>query len=141
MINNLKQKMKQIINNIGSVKEQININNSDININGNNITISSNSKNISIINGRIFIDGKEQTLDKDIKTFNITINGNIDKLDIDYCESINITGDVNECKSTNGNINITGDIKSDCKTTNGNVKANNIFGSVKTVNGDIKKNN
>jgi hypothetical protein len=139
MFNNLKNKLMQIINNKGSIKEQINID-SCVSINGNNIIVSS-GKNVSITNGRVFIDGKEQTLDKDIKTFNVTINGNIDKVDIDYCETINITGDVNECKSTNGNINVTGDIKSDCKTTNGNIKANNILGSVKTVNGNIKKNN
>lgn len=106
-----------------------------INING----MSFSGQNISIKNNQIYIDGKridEQFEEQ--KTFNITVDSPVSKLEVDNAESIEIKGDVGTVKSTNGNVNISGTVSGDVKTVNGNVKAASIEGDVRTVNGNIR---
>ncbi len=101
-----------------------------INING----TSYKGNSISINNGRIDIDGKDCT--PNTKEINITVQGNIDKLDIDYCKSLMILGDVKSIKTQSGDVecnNINGNVS----TMSGDVECKNIGGSVKTMSGDI----
>lgn len=99
----------------------------------NGVTYSGNSLIVS--GNKIFIDGKDLTPDS--KTIKIDVNGNVDNLEVDYCESLSIKGDVGSCETTNGNVNISGNVNGNVETTNGNVRCGNISGSVKTRNGNI----
>lgn len=125
------------------------VNNSNISINGDLVA----GKNISVVNGKLFIDGKE--IDKDIlKELNITIIGDVEKLDVTYCNSLKINGNcfkvetvmgdvsiegsVENVQSTSGDIVVSGNIKGNAKTTSGDIKADTIYGSANTVSGDVK---
>lgn len=97
---------------------------------------SYNGNNITIKNGDIIIDGNNIEIDS--KNINIIVNGDIDKLDITSCNSLEIKGDVNSIKTTSGDINC-GNIKGDVNTISGDIKVDgNIYGNTKTVSGDIK---
>ena len=107
---------------------------------------------ISVINGKVFIDGKEVKLE-DQKTINISIDGVVDNLSVDVCSSLQVKGHVNTiktasanviCHNVDGNINTTSgdvdceDVKGSVQTVSGDVSAKIINGDVKTVSGDIK---
>ena len=139
---------KQIINNIfpnfGKIKTS---NNSIITLNG----VTYTGDNIIITNDKVIIDGIDYTPEKCLQ-IDLTITGNVENMDINYCKNIFVQGnvdtlhntsgniqcnDVNTLKSTSGDIlcnNVSGDIK----TVSGNVKSNSISGNVKTLSGNIK---
>ena len=117
----------------------------------NNVNYS--GKNIIATKGKIFIDGQE--IDTVNQKIDITIQGDVENIDIDFCTSINITGNVTSLKSTSGDIHVTGNIMKsvhstsgnieiegnvdgDAQSTSGDIKCNNISGAVKTVSGNIK---
>lgn len=123
-----------------------------ITINGNKISVVGN--NVSIANGKVFIDGKEQG-SEDSKVINISIEGDVGNLDVDYCQKIDISGSVKKAttqsgdisvsgnvsegvNSTSGDIEIDGDVEGDIKTVSGDVRCGSVGGSVRTVSGDVK---
>jgi len=106
---------------------------------------------VSINNNKIVINGNE--INDSSKVINITIEGNVETVAVDYCEKIVVNGFVNKLSTTSGdvecgNVNqsvktVSGDIEcgnvgGDVSTTSGDIKAQNINGSVKTLSGDIK---
>ncbi|WP_233485997.1 MULTISPECIES: hypothetical protein [Fusobacterium] len=103
-----------------------NIKNSSISIEGNNV---------SIINNKIFVDGKE--IETEEKVINIIVEGNLDKLEVDCCNSIKVNGVTKDIEVSNGNIAISGDVKGNVNNVNGNIIAKVINGNCKTTNGDI----
>lgn len=103
------------------------------NINGGNFEGS----NLQIKNKKIYIDGK--LIEIEDKVINITVNGNIESLKVDSCDSIDIVGNVGSCDAKNGNVKITGDVLGDVETMNGNVKCNILQGNAKSMNGNISK--
>ena len=103
-----------------------NIKNSSISIEGNNV---------SIINNKIFVDGKE--IETEEKVINIIVEGNLDKLEVDCCNSIKVNGVTKDVEVSNGNISINGDVKGNVNNINGNIIAKAINGNYKTTNGDI----
>lgn len=107
-----------------------------ISING--VVISGVSGGSVVIrNGKIFVDGKEVT--PDTKEINIIINGNIDKLEADACQTISVTGDAVHVKTMSGDVTITGNVKGSVQTMSGDVDCGgNIVGSVSTMSGDIR---
>jgi hypothetical protein len=124
---------------------------------GSMIRINNNDyvgRSISISGNKIIIDGKDVTLDhKDSKVITISVTGDLDNLDVDYCDKIEITGNVSKARTGSGDINCgsitngaqtgSGDIEcesinGDVQTGSGDVKATTISGSVKTGSGDIK---
>lgn len=100
----------------------------------NGVTYSGN--NVTIVNGKVIIDGDDFT--PDFKNIEIIIEGNIDKLKVDSCDKIMVNGTVGEVKSVSGDIEILGNVEGNVTTTSGDVKCGNINGSVKTISGDIK---
>lgn len=109
--------------------------------------------NVSVKNNVVIIDG--QKINTDEKIINISINGNINSLDVSYASRINVTGDVNELDSNSGDIivhgnvnskidsnsgdiQIDGDVTGNIETTSGDVKCGNVTGSIETLSGDIK---
>ena len=103
-----------------------NIKNSSISIEGNNV---------SIINNKIFVDGKE--IETEEKVINIIVEGNLDKLEVDCCNSIKVNGVTKDVEVSNGSITISGDVKGNVNNVNGNIIAKVINGNCKTTNGDI----
>jgi len=98
-----------------------------------NSSIEGNS--ISIINNKIFVDGKE--IETEEKVINIIVEGNLDKLEVDCCNSIKVNGVTKDVEVSNGNITISGDVKGNVNNINGNIIAKVINGNCKTKNGDI----
>lgn len=98
-----------------------------------NSSIEGNS--ISIINNKIFVDGKE--IETEEKVINIIVEGNLDKLEVDCCNSIKVNGVTKDVEVSNGNIFINGDVKGNVNNINGNIIAKAINGNCKTINGDI----
>ena len=98
-----------------------------------NSSIEGNS--ISIINNKIFVDGKE--IETEEKVINIIVEGNLDKLEVDCCNSIKVNGVTKDVEVSNGNISINGDVKGNVNNINGNIIVKAINGNCKTINGDI----
>ena len=98
-----------------------------------NSSIEGNS--ISIINNKIFVDGKE--IETEEKVINIIVEGNLDKLEVDCCNSIKVNGVTKDVEVSNGNISINGDVKGNVNNINGNIIAKAINRNCKTTNGDI----
>ena len=90
---------------------------------------------ISIINNKIFVDSKE--IETEEKEINIIVEGNLDKLEVDCCNSIKVNGVTKDVEVSNGNITINGDVKGNVNKINGNIIAKAINGNCKTTNGDI----
>lgn len=98
-----------------------------------NINIKGN--NVSIINNKIFVDGKE--IGTEEKEINIIVEGNLDKLEVDCCNSIKVNGVTKDVEVSNGNITISGDVKGNVNNINGNIIAKVVNENCKTKNGDI----
>lgn len=96
----------------------------------------SSSGNIVISNGRVIIDGKDMTPES--KIINIAVAGNIEKLEVDSCGKILITGDVQNVKTQSGDVEISGIVNGNVQTMSGDVDCNNVSGSISTMSGDIK---
>jgi len=109
---------------------------------------------VCINNGNVLVNGKKITSNEDEKVINITIQGDIDSLDIDFCSEIKIDGAVGSLKTTSGDVYVSGGVKKgiktssgdvevegnvgeDVETSSGDVRAKKIDGKVKTMSGDI----
>lgn len=101
----------------------------------NNKTYKGN--NVTIVNNQIYIDDKLADT-KDEKNIKISIDGDVDTLNIDHCDEILINGDCGSVKCGNGNVKC-GNVGGNVKSTNGNVKCGNVDGDIKTTNGNIKR--
>lgn len=111
-----------------------------ININGKTFYVEGS---LSMINGKWY-DGNGCEIDmnnlegmKEAKTINITIEGNVDRLDVDNCSSIVINGDCKKVKTTSGDIRCN-DIDGDAESVSGDIECEVIHGDAKTVNGNIR---
>lgn len=101
------------------------------------------NESLSIINGKYFVDGKEvkdwYELTKDQKEINITIEGDVNKLDVDCCDRIYVKGNVGKVKSTSGDIEVEGDVDGDVQTVSGDIICRNVGGDASTVSGNIRR--
>lgn len=119
-----------------------------INVNNKSYT----GRNIVINNGQIIIDGKNVTPENE-KQIEIRVTGDIDTLNVDYCDTLLVAGNVAIVTTGSGDVNCetisngarTGSGDIECTTINGNVQTGSgdvntqtISGSVKTGSGDIK---
>ena len=125
-----------------------------IKING--MTITTGGKSIVVNNGKVIVDGKPIGLNKDDKVFKIEVHGDVDVLDVDVCEYIKVVGNVGDVKTSQGDIDIEGDVMDTVTNSQGNIKiggdlngnaknsmgsikaGGDIFGDPKTSMGDIK---
>jgi len=105
-----------------------------ISINGLNIT---GGRNVTIRNGKVIVDGKDVT--PDAKEINISVTGNVDRLEADACSKISVTGDVGSVATQSGDVDVGGNIGGSVQTMSGDVDCGGaIAGSVNTMSGDIK---
>ena len=111
---------------------------------------------VSVINSKVYVDGKLVEDASDSKTKNITVHvyGNVDKLDTPGSVSVEgnvgsietASGDVKvkgcvtgDCKSSSGSIIVGGDVSGSCTTMSGDIKANKISGSCNTMSGSVRQ--
>lgn len=105
-------------------------------------TITVNGKtyqgnNVKISNNKVYIDGVLQDTE-DQKRINITVNGNIDKLQVDACNEVFVTGDVSTLKTMYGDVEIGGSVSGSIKTMSGDVNCGTVGGDISTMSGDVK---
>lgn len=106
-----------------------------IKINGMTIT---GGRNITVMNNRVFIDGKDVT--PDAKEIRIEVAGNVERLEADVCSTISISGDVGNVATQSGDVNVQGSIRGSVSTMSGDVDSGGpIGGNVSTMSGDIKR--
>lgn len=96
--------------------------------------------------GGKFYDGLGQEIDinnldsvKEAKTINITIEGDINKLDIDSCNTVTVNGNVGKVDTGSGNISCQ-IIQGDADTGSGNIQCDTIMGDADTGSGNIYVN-
>jgi len=99
----------------------------------NNHTYTGSS--VIISNGKILIDGEDQT--PETKEVTITVNGNIDSISADLCNNITIEGSSGSIKTMSGDVKIHGDVTGSVSTMSGDVDCYNIGESVSTMSGNI----
>lgn len=109
------------------------------------ITISTGSfnktytgKNIIINNGNVIIDGVDVT--PQLKNISISIEGNVDSLNVDACNYIKVSNNVNTLTTTSGDISCA-NVLGNLKTTSGDISCDDISGDVITVSGDVTARN
>lgn len=102
-------------------------------INGKSYEIPNGS--VSIINNKIYVDGKEFTegMEKDSKIVDIIVHGNV--YQIDCQESVEVKGNANII-NCGGSCSVNKDVVGDVKA-GGSVKCNNVKGSVR-AGGTVK---
>lgn len=91
---------------------------------------------ISISNGKVIVDGKDITPES--KNINIIVNGNIDRIKVDSCDHVTVTGNAESVETMSGDININGDVNGFVKSMSGDIKCGHVSGKVSTMSGDIK---
>ena len=107
-------------------------------------------KNMTIKGNEITIDGVQmkewfdkydelEVKNKEVLVFNITINGNVEKLKADHCETIEIFGNAEDVETMSGRVSVSGDVKGDVETMSGDVTAKEIHGDVSTMSGNINR--
>ena len=102
---------------------------------------SYSGRNITITNGKVIIDGKNLTPDGDTKEIKIAVQGDVDSINVDVCETIYVEGTVGQIKTSTGDVKVKGNIVAgNVKTMSGDVTCLNVSGDVKTMSGDIKHN-
>lgn len=103
-----------------------------ITINGK--TYSGNS--VNVINGKVIIDGVEQTPEG--KQILIAVKGNVNTITVDSCEKIAVQGDIGNVKTMSGDVEVRGNINGSVQTMSGDVEVGGeIHGNVSSVSGDI----
>lgn len=104
-----------------------------VSING--VTISGVG-NIVISNGRVTIGGKDVTPEG--KSIEIVVNGNIERLEVDSCSKVSVTGDIQNVKTQSGDVDVSGTVSGNIQTMSGDVDCSNVGGSISTMSGDVK---
>jgi hypothetical protein len=89
-----------------------------------------------IVNGnKVVIDGRDVTPEE--KEITITVNGNLENLNVGYCKEIHVVeGNVNTLTTTSGNVYCK-DITGNVETTSGDIECSDIHGNVETTSGDV----
>ena len=101
----------------------------------NNTKVVDDATSIEVKNGKVYIDGKE--VNAEGKEIVIYIEGNLNSVKADVCESITVKGSVDGVKATIGDVAVQGDVRGDVKTLSGDVKCGNVDGDVETMSGDV----
>lgn len=96
-------------------------------------------KSMVINNGKIIIDGKATDIPTDYPNITINIQGDIERLEVEQCEKINISGNAKRVKTNCGSIDVQGDIQGDAHTNCGSISCKVVEGDAHTNMGSIYK--
>ena len=95
-------------------------------------------RNININDNKIVVDGKIIQTDK--LEVAITVDGDLETLDVGSANSVTITGNVTgDVKTMSAPVSIGGNVSGKVKTMSGNVKCGSISGNVSTMSGNIER--
>jgi hypothetical protein len=101
----------------------------------NGVTIVS-SGNVCVVNGRIVVGGKDVT--PDAKEITIVVEGPVERLQVDACKGVSVTGNVGSISTASGDVEVTGNVNGGVSTASGDVTVSGgVGGFVKTVSGDV----
>lgn len=143
-------------NSVGAFHSNISVINTGngMSINGRTIDGDFSGRKVSLVNGKVFVDGKELKTPDDKEPIKVEIHGELQELVCDGCE-IKIEGNVGsingrtstiQCNTIAGDASVgagsiaAGIIKGNASAGSGTIKAETIQGSVKTGSGTIKYN-
>lgn len=107
-----------------------------ISINGVNISGSFSGRSMTIINGKVIIDGQDVTPES--KNISIEVHGNVGQLSADSCLKITVNGDAGSVKTQSGDVDVAGYVEGSIQTMSGDVDCGNVSGSISTMSGDVK---
>ena len=106
--------------------------------NGKVTTIKGGS--IQIVNGKILTDGKEvEEINTDEKVINITIEGNVERLEVDYCNELTVNGTAKRVHTQCGNVTIKGDVSGVVHANCGSITCGKVEGDCHANLGSILK--
>lgn len=110
---------------------------SNISIGGKTIKVS--GKSVSVINGKVIVDGKEITdlSNSGIPAITIIVEGNTNSIEVDVANTVTVHGNAEKVSSVSGDIHISGHISGTVSSVSGDILAKEIKGNVSTVSGDI----
>jgi cytoskeletal protein CcmA (bactofilin family) len=113
------KKLLNILSNFTTIQlsESQKTNMNKVVINGNTVSGNFAADNLIIINGKVFVNGKDVT--PDAKEINITIQGSVEKLEVDACSKITIDGDVHNVTTKSGDVDISGNVSGNVQTMSG----------------------
>ena len=97
-------------------------------------------KNIRIINGKVYCDDDEvKDIITDDRVINITIEGDVERLEVEHCSTIKVTGSAKRIHTSYGDIEIGGDVDGDVHTNMGDITCGNVEGDCHTNMGSIHR--
>ena len=106
--------------------------------NGKVTTIKGGS--IQIVNGKILTDGKAvEEINTDEKVININIEGNVERLEVDYCNELTVNGTAKRVHTQCGNVTIKGDVSGDVHANCGSITCVKVEGDCHANLGSILK--
>ncbi len=94
----------------------------------NNITISGE--------GKVTIDGKLVSFE-DSKEINITVQGDIEQLQVECCNKVSVTGNATNINTKSGDVEVSGNVNGNIQTMSGDVQCGNVGGNISTMSGDV----
>lgn len=103
-----------------------------ISING--IVVAS-GKNISVINGKVMVDGKDVT--PETKNIVIQVQGDVNALSVDACSTVQVSGNAGTVSTVSGDIEC-GNVSGSVSTVSGDVQCKDVGGSVSSISGDVE---
>lgn len=109
-----------------------------VTINGQRIV--TNGGSISVIDGKVTIDGKDVDLGQfKEKVINIVVEGNVDSITSSSAD-ITVNGSTGAINTQSGDVKVKGDVAGSVSTMSGDVTVKGkVEGNVKTMSGDINR--
>lgn len=107
---------------------------------GGSVIARQNIGTMVINGGKITVDGKplsELDAVQEEKVINITIQGDVERLEVDYCDKLTVTGNAKRVKSTQGDIEIHGNVEGDVNANMGAITCGNVDGDCNANMGNI----
>lgn len=101
-----------------------------------NGSLISGGRNITITGNRIFVDGKDVT--PDAKDIRIEVQGNVESLSVDACNSVTVNGDIGKVRTASGDVRC-GNVGGSVNTMSGDVICGDVSGDIETMSGDISR--
>ena len=98
--------------------------------------VSVSGSDVQINNGRVIIDGVDMT--PDMENITVVVKGDVKRLNIAACRTLEIEGNVAEVRPMSGNVKITGNVEGNVNVTHGDVAVGgDVRGKAETLSGDI----
>lgn len=104
---------------------------------------SIHGKTVTIIDGKMVIDGKPleefaaAMNDKEVKEIHITIEGDVERLEVSVCNEVVVNGNAKRVKANTGSIKIAGNVEGDVHANMGSITCGNVEGDCHANMGSI----